>query len=354
MRRPVLVGLSLAVAAALAIAATARLRASSDEEGTGGSAPAEVEPSDSQSTRASEVDPQPTGPGQPVEVDMQNVDLHMTGGIVLHVRRLRGRFRPVHGNGAPVLDDNNSYDLEIDRADLSMGMASLNLLMNNRVLGKERSNIKKIKVKAGDEGRLEQNGVMHKLLDMSFKTKSELGATPDGKIRVHTKSVKVFGFLPVKPIMKLFSIEMDDLVKVKPGHGAAVKDNDFILDPGGMLPPPRIRGRIHRVWVEGDQVVQVFGAGPYAELKPEPIGRNHIYWRGGDLRFGKLTMDRTDLELIDLDPDDPFDFSVDHWDDMLIGGFSKNMPNQGLKTYMPDYDDLKAGKRVKHDDTPSQ
>jgi hypothetical protein len=33
---------------------------------------------------------------------------------------------------------------------------------------------------------------------------------------------------------------------------------------------------------------------------------------------------------------------------MLIGGFSKNMPNKGLKTYMPDYDDLKAGRRVAH------
>jgi hypothetical protein len=287
-------------------------------------------------------------PGQPVDVDMLNVDLHLTGGIVLHVHRLRGRFRPVHGHASPFLDDNDSYDLDIDRAHVAMSMASLNLVMNNRVLGRERSNIRKVTVKAGDENRLEQKGSMHKLIDLPFKTKSEIGATPDGKIRVHTKSVKILGFLPVKPIMKLFSIEMDDLVKVKPGHGAVVKDNDFILDPGGMLPPPRMHGRIRRVWVEGDQVVQVFGDGAPPPMSPAPIGRNHIYWRGGDLRFGKLTMAGTDLELIDLDADDPFDFSVDHWEDMLIGGFSKNMPNKGLKTYMPDYDDLKAGKRVAH------
>jgi hypothetical protein len=342
MRRPTLV-LALALVATLAVAATARLRATSPpaEQVT------EAEPQEGLPEEAHPAAAEGGGPaGQPVEVDMQNVDLHLSGGIVLHVRHLRGRFRPRAGNAAPFLDDNDSYSLDIDRADLSMGLASLNRLMNDRVLGRQRSNIKKVTVKAGDEGRLEQKGVMHKGLDLPFKTKSELGTTPDGRIRVHTRSVRILGFLPVKPIMNLFSIEMDDLVKVKPGHGATVKDNDFILDPAAMLPPPRMHGRIRRVWIEGDQVMQAFGAGPYRAMSPAPIGRNHIYWRGGHLRFGKLTMDGTDLELIDLDPDDPFDFSVDHWDDMLVGGFSKNMPNQGLKTYMPDYDDLKAGRRL--------
>ena len=347
MRRPYIAALSLTLLAALAVSAATRSRAVSRQETAAPPSSLEVNSPDSPSPVAP--DAGAAGhPGQPVEVDMLNVDLHVTGGIVLHVRHLRGRFRPVHGNRSPVLDDNDSYDLDIDRADISMGMASLNVLMNTRVLGKERSNIKKVTVRAGDEGRLEQKGSMHKLVDLPFKTKSDVDATPDGRIRVHTRSVKVLGFLPVKPLMKLFSIEMDDLVKVKPGHGAVVRDNDFILDPGAMLPPPRMHGRIRRVWVQGDQVVQVFGEGAFSPLAPAPIGRNHIYWRGGDLRFGKLTMDGTDLELIDLDPDDPFDFSVDHWEDMLIGGFSKNMPNQGLKTYMPDYDDLKAGRRVAH------
>lgn len=270
---------------------------------------------------------------------MQNVDLEMTGGIVVHVQRLRGRFRPTRASSPPFLDDNDSYSVEIDGGRMSMDMGSLNRILNQRVLGKERSNVKRVEARV-KEDRLEQKGTMHKGLDLPFKTKGEVSATSDGRIRMHTKSVKLFGFLPVKPIMKLFSIEMDDMVKVKPGHGAVVQDNDFILDPGAMLPPPRMRGKVKRVWLAGNSVVQDFG--PVAPLTPAPIGKNHIYWRGGDLRFGKLTMDGTDLELIDLDPDDAFDFSVDHWNDMLIAGFSKNQPNQGLKTYMPDFNDLKS------------
>ena len=54
----------------------------------------------------------------------------------------------------------------------------------------------------------------------------------------------------------------------------------------------------------------------------------------------------TDLELIDQDQADPFDFSVARYNDMLVAGYSKNTPRRGLKTYMPDYDDLRAGRRV--------
>ena len=124
-------------------------------------------------------------------------------------------------------------------------------LLNDRVLGRERSNVKKVEASV-DEGAMKQKGVMHKGLDLPFKTKSEISATADGRIRVHTRSVKL-GFLPVKPIMKLFSIEMDDMVKIKPGHGATVQDNDILLDPGQMLPPPRMNGRLRRVWLEDNE-----------------------------------------------------------------------------------------------------
>ena len=156
-----------------------------------------------------------------------------------------------------------------------------------------------------------------------FKVKGAVEATADGRIRVHAKSVRGFG-LPVKPLMKLFGIEMDDLLKVEPGHGVAVDDNDLILDPQLMLPPPHIRGKVTAVEVVGDTLVQTFGTGTPHRLSPPAVSPNHIYWRGGNLKFGKLTMSNTDLELVDMDPKDPFDFSVHRWNDQLVAGYSKN------------------------------
>ena len=41
-------------------------------------------------------------------------------------------------------------------------------------------------------------------------------------------------------------------------------------------------------------------------LTPPGGFANYMYYRGGRLRFGKLTMDDTDLLLVDEDPKDPF------------------------------------------------
>jgi hypothetical protein len=62
-----------------------------------------------------------------------------------------------------------------------------------------------------------------------------------------------------------------------------------------------------------------------------------MWYRGGVLRFGKLTMNDTDMRLIDADPSDPFDFFPDHYKDQLVAGYSKTTATGGLLVYMPDY-----------------
>ena len=60
-------------------------------------------------------------------------------------------------------------------------------------------------------------------------------------------------------------------------------------------------------------------------------------YRGGVLKFGRLTMTDTDMRLVDADPSDPFDFSPDHYKDHLVSGYSKTTASGGLVVYMPDF-----------------
>jgi hypothetical protein len=201
------------------------------------------------------------------------------------------------------------------------------------------ANVERVKISTDDENRLRQKGLLDKGIKLPFDVSGDVEATADGRIRMHAGNVKALG-LPLNPLMRLFGIEMDDLLKIEPGHGITVRDNDLILDPQQLVPPPSIRGTVTSVRVADGALVQTFGSGARRHLSPPPISRNYIYWRGNELRFGKLTMAETELELIDEDPDDPFDFSVDHWNDQLVAGYSKNTPSGGLKTHMPDYNDL--------------
>jgi hypothetical protein len=283
--------------------------------------------------------PNPVPERQPVEVEMGNVDLRVTDNIILGVRHLRGRFVPADRSDMPYLDDKLSYTVAIDSAEIALDMASLNALMM-RTLGGDRSNVKKVKVSVDDHHQLRQQGVLTKGIPVPFDVKGAIEATPDGRIKIHAASVRGFG-LPVNPLMKMLSLEMDDLLKVKAGAGVTVDKNDLILDPQQIVPPPFIRGKVTAVRLEGDRLVQSFGSRDWQRLSPPAVSPNHIYWRGGELQFGKLTMAETDLELVDDDPRDPFDFSVDHWNDQLVAGYSKNTPGKGLKAHMPDYNDLK-------------
>jgi hypothetical protein len=285
----------------------------------------------------------------PVRVEMKNVNLHMAEGVVLKIHSLRGALMRTASSRPPVFDDRNSFVMRIDAGEIAMSTASLTALMNNYVFAYRKAPIKDLEITTDEKGRLEQQGVLDKGVDIPFKTKAVIMPNGDGRIRVHAKSIKAAG-LPVKGLMGLLGIEMDDMVKLQAGRGIMVDDNDFILDPQWMLPPPRIRGNVTSVRIEGNDVVQVFGAGPAPgrRLCPYSQYRNYMYFRGGNLRFGKLTMADADLALIDQDARDPFDFNLERYNVQLVAGYSKNTPNKGLKTFMPDADDMaaRAAKRV--------
>lgn len=274
-----------------------------------------------------------------VEAEMRNVDLHLTADISLHIRYLRGRFVPEGSHQAPNLDDPRSYSVTIDTGEVAVDLASLNALMTRALKG--HSNVRRLQISIDEKGRLRQQGTVSKGIPVPFDVKATADVTPAGLIRIRADSVKGFG-VPVSPVLKVFSVEMDDLLSIDPGRGIAVDGNDLLLDPASLLPPPALHGTLSAVRIERDTMVQIFGPGAPRPMSPPARAKNFIYWRGGQLTFGKLTMADTDLELVDDDPSDPFDFSVDHWNEQLIAGYSKVTAARGLEAHMPDYNDLRT------------
>jgi hypothetical protein len=63
-------------------------------------------------------------------------------------------------------------------------------------------------------------------------------------------------------------------------------------------------------------------------------------YRGNRLKFGKLTMEDTDMVLMDADPRDPFDFSLDRYKEQLMAGYSKTTASFGLRVFMVDLNKL--------------
>ena len=286
--------------------------------------------------RASEATP------GPVEAEMRHVLYRVDDQVVLQIEYLRGALLPT-SKSPPWFDDPASFRIAIDSGEVEISPASLTALLNRYVFAYKGTPLKDLTVSIED-GELKQHGTLHKGVDLPFTIRSTIAVTPDGRLRLHPTSVKVLG-IGVKGLMKTFGLELDNLVKVQQGRGVEIEDNDFILAPSGLLPPPRIQGRLVAVRLLPDAVGQTFGGstrdGRGEKIHPsDPSAKNYMFFRGRVLRFGKLIMDDADLQIVDADPSDPFDFSLANINQQLVAGKSRNLKDFGLVTTMPDYGDL--------------
>ena len=76
--------------------------------------------------------------------------------------------------------------------------------------------------------------------------------------------------------------------------------------------------------------------GEISALKPPLSTSGYIYHRGGVLRFGKLTMNDADLEIVGDRPG-VFDFFQKEYLKQLVAGYSKTTAAKGLIAHMWDY-----------------
>jgi hypothetical protein len=278
---------------------------------------------------------QARSPQPDVSIEMRNVHLHVSDDAALDVTWIHGRLRSTSPDKPPVFDDQSSFTMELEDAEVALDAASLTALVN-RAFAFKGSNLSDLRV-SFEGSNVVQRGKLSKGISVPFTVTASVAVTPDGQLVIHPVKVKAAG-IPAAKLMGLFGIELQDLIKGRPEAGIAIKDNDLLLDPSKMLPPPATRGHLVKAFVRGDRLVQIFGKG--AAARPTS-GGNYVWFRGNVIRFGRLTMSNTDLKLIDMDAKDPFDFYSAKYNQQLVAGYSKNTPDGALRTYMPDYNGLK-------------
>lgn len=269
---------------------------------------------------------------------MRNVSLHAADGVVLQVRALDGEFISRAAGQPPVFDDPHSYTLRMRSADIALDAASLNALFRQS-LASRPSPLSDVTITI-ENGLLHAKGKLRKGATVPFSMTASVAASKDGLITLHATKLKAVG-VPVKGLLDLLGLDVADLMKMPPGSGIRAEGNDLLLDPTALLPPPRMEGSVQTVAVQGNRLVMRMTGKASPPKRPAtlplPSARNYLYFYGGSIRFGKLTMSDADMQLIDADPSTPFDFFPAHYDDQLVAGYSRNTRRKGLQVFMPDY-----------------
>jgi hypothetical protein len=282
-----------------------------------------------------------------VQTQMRNVRYHFSDAVVVEIKSLSGELVPVGNNEFPIFDDKNSFSLRISAAEIAIDSSNLANVLNSYVFARPHSPLTELSIIVAN-GRLKVKGKLHDKRDIPFETEGILSPTADGKLRLHSEKIKAM-HVPVKGLMDLFGIDLGGLIKGGKVPGVQAQEDDLILDLQQMLPPPHIEGKVVSVRIEGEKIIQIFG-GPDGKPMKNIRGGNYMAYKNNRLRFNKLVMDDVDLILIDMDPNDPLDFYLEHYKEQLSAGYTKTTPDSGLRVFIKDFNKLHPAKVSPTDD----
>jgi hypothetical protein len=282
-----------------------------------------------------------------VQTQMRNVRYHFSDTVVVEIRSLNGELVPLGNNELPIFDDKNSFSLRISTAEIAIDSSNLANVLNSYVFARTHSPLTELSIIVAN-GRLKVKGKLHDKRDIPFETEGILSPTADGKLRLHSEKIKAM-HVPVKGLMGLFGIDLGGLIKEGKVPGVQAQEDDLILDLEQILPPPHIEGTVVSVRIEGEKIIQIFG-GPDSKAMKNIRGGNYMAYKNNRLRFNKLVMNDVDLVLIDMDPNDPLDFYLDHYKEQLSAGYTKTTPDSGLRVFIKDFNKLHPAKASRTDD----
>ena len=282
-------------------------------------------------------------------IAMREVALHIDDQHVMNVRELHGEVSATKPGAIPLLDEPSSFRIRVTSGTVDLTGPDLAALLNEYVFAYRGAPIRDLRARV-DGSTVIFNGVMHKGVDLPFEMTSVLSLEPDGRIRSHPLKIKMLGVNGEK-LLHALGLHLDKILDLTGSRGAAVDRDDLLLDPIQMIPPPTVQGRLASVRVEGGRVSQTFVRTAddsvfTTRIRVDSTAHHYVYFRGGQLRFGKLLMTDTDLLIADADDSDPLDLYMAKYNTQLVAGLTHTLPNLGLRVSMPDYNDVISGKTV--------
>jgi hypothetical protein len=250
----------------------------------------------------------------------------------------------------PWLDRPSSFHVRATSGVVTLDGDAISALLNEVAFDYPGAPITNLRVTI-ENGSVVQRGTLHKGVPIPFQMWSVPKLQPDGRLRLHPDRLKIFG-VNGKTLMHALGLHLQKMMDVRKARGVTVEGDDIYLDPLQITPPPMVEGKLTAVRIEGTLLVQEFARTPDDTIfgtfvKPDSGSRNFVYFRGGTLRFGKLTMTDTDLLIHDADERDPFDLYFPEYNRQLVAGHTSNLENLGLRTWMVDYAKLAPGPRAR-------
>jgi hypothetical protein len=285
-------------------------------------------------------------PGDPVATEMRGLAYHVDDSTVLVVRYLRGALEPTRAGYPPVFDVPSSFRIAIDSAIIDVGLRDLERLLNARVFADARSSVHDVRVTL--DGLTMRQRARFGSARVPVEITGTLSVSASGEIRMRADRVRAMG-VGVTGLLRSLHVGLERLISDRHTLGLRVVGNDTYLDVLDLMPPPHLRARLARIDPVPEGLRLAFAADgtpprtPQESL-PDPRAPHYMYFSGGVLGFGKLTMTDARMQVVDADTSDLFDFDLRSYNEQLTAGFNRNLPDYGLLVVMKDLHDVRGSR----------
>jgi hypothetical protein len=277
----------------------------------------------------------------PTTVYAHNLMLRKGPDFRVYIGWLRGQLVRTRSNVNPSFDDPESFFLKIKSGVIRANVGDITNFLNASAVAS--SPLKNISL-SGEGNQLRLRATLHKLISFPIELVGTISAIPENRIQLHVTKLSALK-IPLKALFGGLHITVSDLFHAESVSGIQVAGDDIFFDTHKLLPPPHIGGQLTGVRIVNPDLEEIYGNGQDAVRRVEQW-RNFLQLSDGTIDFGKLTMHRVDLIMIDLSNDAWFDLDLTHYQDQLVNGYTRMTPQAGLQIFMPDLDELRSQKKI--------
>lgn len=278
---------------------------------------------------------QPAGTSYSV---LKNVFLRVDPEIGVSVSHLEGRLEPKRPGDPVIFDDTRSFVFNIYQGQLTINAANITRLKNKFTFNYPESPLKDIEI-TFSQGRISMKGKMKQVIWVPFEMEGTIQPSHEGTLIMVPDSIRVAG-IPAKGLMDAVGLQTSKLLKLAGDRGVQLQGNNILLDCTKLFPPPQIQGKIVAVDVQPTGLTLFFDSPQRVprRMLPDLNARNYMHVYGGNLLIMNELQRGAELQMVDMNPSDPFDFYLGEYKRHLKAGYVKVMNDQGsLITLMPDY-----------------
>ena len=273
-------------------------------------------------------------------VEIHHVNFRTDPRVLFHIEQMRGELVPLETRRPTTFDDKRSFAIAIQSGTIALSTSSMAALLNNFVLAYPGAPVRAVKL-TNQDGELIETAMVH---GMPATIAGKLSVTREGAIKFSPDSITMAG-VPIKKVMDGVGVHVQKVVHLDESRGFKIDGDDVVLNINQFPIWPRLYGHVVKVKLEGDDVIETFGpdradAKNAAALEPPLSRRAFMYFRGGTVRFGKLTMRDSEMEIVSARQQDWLDFDLDHYNEQLTAGCTETTPSFALIVSVPDYNQV--------------